>query len=567
MRFLPVFTVCGMALLLLGEAGCSRGKPSFPLNKSETFYDRIGREPLSLHPVRGADGFHSYRIHDYILESPLSKNIDSNEWEPALAEKWKISPDGMTITFQLYGDLKWSDGEPLTAEDVKFSFDSYRNPEHGGMRFSLYFEHIESAEVLDRRRIRFKAKEPYMGNFPVLANMRIFPKHIYRSGGGKKAGTGRQRPGQKSHKSANPDLTKTVIGSGPYKIADYIKGKMIVLTQNPLWAGRKRPHNKGKWQFKNIAFRFVAENSDALLLLQKGKLDFAYMSAENFEKAGKPPWGTALKKVRMKNKQPSGHTYIGLNLKNPLFQNRRARLALALLVNRKLINEKIMGGNYLPAAGPWPSWSEYADPDVKPIEFAPKQARALLRSAGWKDEDKDGLLEKIIEGKKTGFSFSVFFSPSGVEKILSFYQEELKSAGIQMKLKRLDRAAYTRMIEDRNFEAIYTGQGNPMDIYPKAAWHSESAGKGGSNYISYSSPLADFLIGKGRRQTDKKERIKTFRKLYRVIAEDVPCIFMFLVSQYFYGVSERIYTPKPYYNYGLGMEYWSFRKENQNGGP
>ena len=370
--------------------------------------------------------------------------------------------------------------------------------------------------------------------------MDIIPKHIY------------QDPKTK--------LSKTVIGSGPYKIASYIRGKMIVLEQNPLWAGRARPRNRGQWNFKNIAFRFLKEEADSLLRIQKGDLDYTKIRPESFEqKTNKPPWGISIDKFKIKNKEPKGYNYIGLNLQNLFFQDRKVRQALAHLMNRKLMNEKFLFNYGHLAAGPWYSWSDFADPSIKPFAFDPKKAGVLLKSAGWKDNDQNGVLEKTINGEKTDFAFTLIFSTKDTEKYLTLYQEDLKQAGIKMSLKNLDWASFLRLLEDKNFEAVTLGwTGGAIDLDPRQIWHSKSARKGGSNYISYSNPQADKLIEKGSRQLNRKERIKTFRELYRLIAKDAPYIFMFNRPYEFYGLNKRIKTPKPSFNYTIGQHYWSF---------
>ena len=598
--------------------GCVKKDGGPQLKKSETFYANFRVEPENLHPIKSRHYF-SDSLHRYILEPLLERNIDTYEWEPALAEKWEISPDGQTFTFYLHKDLKWSDGKPLTAEDVKFSFEAYKNPQNGGLRFSLRLQSMESAEIVNKRKIIFRAGKIHFANFEKVAGMNIIPRHIYQlppetpSGGAVKSEAGASAktnsaaaPKPNSREAANPSgepetdrlaqsariktpkaeslktssgaegqkpgsesktaaaiaeekLSRTVIGSGPYKVSRWLKGKMIVLEQNPFWAGRSLPRNQGKWNFKNIAFRFFLSELDVLLRLQKGALDFELIRPESFEqKTDKPPWGISIKKVKVKNKRPSNQSYIGFNLRRPLFQDQRVRQALAHLMNRELIKKKFWFNHAQLATGPWYSWSSFADPAVKPIEFSPRKAKGLLKAAGWRDRDKDGILEKTIEGKNRDFSFSLIYPVKDLEKYITIYQEDLKQAGIQANLKLTDPAAYLKLIYERNFDAVLKGTVRPsVELDPRPYWHSKSEGGGGSNFIGYANPQADKLIEKGERQLDQKERIKTFRELYRLIAKDVPCVFFLNYPYQFYGVRARIKRPKPFFNYGIGDQYWS----------
>ena len=115
-------------------------------------------------------------------------------------------------------------------------------------------------------------------------------------------------------------------------------------------------------------------------------------------------------------------------------------------------------------------------------------------------------------------------------------------------------------MDDKNFDAVVLGWSAIwIDFDPKQIWHSSSSQKGGSNYIGYSNPEVDALIDRGRSQLNKQERIKYFKKVYRLIAEDVPYIFLFNVRRGFYGVNDRIETYRPSWNYDRGLFYWTFK--------
>ena len=508
--------------------------------KSETFFNNLSGEPENLHPIRSTD-YYAAVVQSYILESLLQRDPDTYQWKPLLAKKWTISPNGKTFTFEIFDHLKWSDGQALTVDDIKFSFEAYKNPEYGGIRYLPYFENMDSAKILSEKKIQFTVKKPYFGNFQVIAGMDVIPKHIY--------------------KDPKKKLSKNLIGSGPYTLHRYIKGKILVLKKNPLWEGKNNPANKGKWDFKTLVLRFINGEVDTLLRMEKGHLDFSKLSAKSFfEKTNHPPWGTKIKKIKYKNKSSSGYGFIGLNFKKTLFQDKRVRKALAHLLNRKLINKKFNYSQRELARGPWYFWSHYADPHIKAIDFNPKKAIELLKSAGWKDQDKNGVLEKTIHGSKKELRFTILFSNAESEKYLTVYQEDLKQAGIQIKLKILDWASFLRLIDDKSFDAVMLGWGGgSIDFDPKQIWHTKSSQNKGSNFISYSNPKVDALIDQSRSQLSRKKRIKTFRKIYRLIANDVPYIFLFNSRNQFYSVNKRIHTPKDTFEYEVGLSYWSLK--------
>ena len=538
-----MFQKIGFFLLLLSLVQCINYKYNFKTSKKESVFYNLRSEPATLHPIRSVD-YSSAVILKYVLESLLRKNSDTWEWEPSLAKKWTISPDRKTMTFEIFDNLQWSDGKPLTTQDIKFSFSAYINPAYGGISSLHFFEKIKSATILSETKIKFEVKEPYFGNFETLADMKIIPEHIY--------------------KDPKLKLSKTMIGSGPYIISRYIRGKILVLKKNPYWKGVENKTDGKRFLFPSIAFRFVSDPTDVLLRMEKEQLDFTTLSSEDYvKKTNSAPWGSKIKKVEFSNKEPAGYSFIGFNLQRELFKDVRVRKALAHLFNREFINEKFMYNKQELARGPWYFWSEYADPSVPPILFDFKEAQRLLREAGWTDKDQNAVLEKNIKGVKKEFEFTLML-PSGIssaEKYFTFYQQDLKKAGIKLNLKFLDWTSFLKLKEDKNFDAVVSSwRGGGIDLDPKQIWHSSSSQKGGSNFISYSNPEVDALIDLGRSKLDKKERIQYFQKVYRLIAEDVPYIFLFNARQKFYGVNQRIETYRPSWNYELGLFYWTFKQ-------
>ncbi len=522
----------------------AKNSSSLHVKRSETFFSNLSAEPENLHPIRSTD-YYSRVIQDYILESLLQRNKDTYEWDPLLAKSWKIHPSGKTFTFELHDNLKWSDGKDLTAQDIKFSFEAYKNPKYGGISSIPYFEKLESVQILSEKTVQFKVKDPYFGNFQTIATMNIIPEHIY--------------------KDPEAKLSKTMVGSGPYMMDKYIKGKMLVLKKNTLWAGQSHPANMEKWNFPWIAFRFVQTDADVLLRMEKEHLDYAALSAESFvKKTNTPPWGTKIKKIEYQNKQPSGYGFIGFNFKKPLFKDIKVRKALVHLFHGELMNKKFYYNQRELARGPWYFWSDYADETVKAMKFNPKKAIEILKSAGWDDRDQNGVLEKTIQGKQKELSFTILFSNSESEKLLTLFQEDAKQAGVQIHLKVLDWASFLRLIEDKKFDAAMLGwSGGSIDIDPKQIWHTESARNKGSNFINYSNPQVDALIDKGRTQLNRKKRIKTFKKIYRLIAEDVPYIFMFNSRKRFYGIHSRVESPANAFNYDSSQPYWKLKATSQ----
>ena len=380
-------------------------KQIISLKKENTFYRNIQSEPKTLHPIKSVD-YSTSLVQSHILESLLKRNLDTFQWEPSLAKKWEKDRDGKTFVFHLHRGLKWSDGKPLTAKDVKFTLEAYKNPAYLGIRHIISLKNIKEAKVIDDHTIQFTTQNIHFRNFSIISEMSIIPEHIYHL----PENNSSVKTNEDSLKTENLklNLNRTVIGSGPYKVLQYQKGKMLVLTKNDLWFGKYISSNKGQWNFKNIVFRFISSRQDAFLRMQRGELDFMDLSAREFERKNfKVQKGIEIKKVKYNSLQNSQSSYIGFNLTNPLFQDQKTRKALAHLLNRQFMNEKFGFNHYSLATGPWISWSEYADSSMKPLLFEPKKAIKLLKSAGWEDTNKEAVMEKEFEGYRKNFAFTI----------------------------------------------------------------------------------------------------------------------------------------------------------------
>ena len=510
-------------------------------DRQSTLFRNFGSEPENLHPIRSTD-YYSKKIQELVLDTLLVRNVDTYEWEPHLAEKWEVSKDHKVFTFTIRSNVKWHDGRPLTAKDVAFSFKAYKDPSFGGAHFLPYMENIESMEVLDENRVQFKASKKYFKNLEVLADSFIFPEHIY--------------------KDKEKKLSRILPGSGPYIFKKYERGKKIVLEQNKNWWGRSVKSNTHR--IKRIVFRFISDENDQLIRMAAGDFDFLELGPEAYiKKTNKAPWGESIIKKEIRNKQPAGYGFVGWNLKNPLFQDKRTRKALNYLMNRTLMNKKFRYEKGKLATGPWYQWSDYADTSISPILFDPKKAGVLLSEMGWEDTDKNGILDKMIQGQKREFKFTILFPNKAVEKYLTIYQQALKKSGINMSLRFMDWSAFLKLIHEKKFEAVALGWsgGSAVDFDPKQIWHSESSRKGGHNFISYSNPEVDKLIDKGRKEMDRNKRIKIFKKVYRLIAEDYPYLFLFNTPVKFYVHSKKVKMEKDTYNYTLGKRYWWLSNE------
>lgn len=515
------------------------GNPNAPVKG--TFYRNLGAEPENLNPINSSEAVSS-EVQGYIMEGLLMMNSDTAEWEPELAESFEISKDGLTYTFKLRPGVKWDDGKPLTADDVKFSFDCVKDPRFKAAARLPYYDNLDRVEVVDPLTVKFVMKKKYFKNLEVIASggfTPILPKHIYED--------------------PNKRLPIAVRGSGPYKIDSYNRGKNITIVRNKEWWGDKVDNHKTMAKFERIIFRFIKEENLELEMTKKGEIDFIKdMRAETFEKkAVGEPFGTDIKKVQVENKRSKPWSFIAWNQKNIIFQDKTVRVALAHLLNRKLLMDKFFFGKAEPAVGPYNYNSPYTPKDVKALLYDPNKAKELLAKAGWKDEDRNGVLEKTIDGKKIEFRFALLLANRDVEKYFTIYKEDLKKAGIDMEIKLIEWNAFAKLLDEQKFDAatLSWAGGSPEDD-PKQIWHSESARPGGSNFIGYKNPEVDRLIDTAREEMDPAKRKVMWQKFARIVAEDAPYAFMFNRKYDLYVVNKKIAADKPTYTFDIGYGYW-----------
>ncbi len=512
-----------------------------------TFYYNLGQAPTTLNPLSSTDAYSS-RVQSYVLDSLATRDLETYEWEPALATGWTISKDGKVFEFTIREGVKWHDGKPLTAEDIKFSFDAIVHPENKYKTAHLksYYEDIEGVEILSKNKVKFTAKRTYFKNFDVAAGLTIIPKHIY------------ENPTKKEQKKLN----KTLIGTGPYIFSEYKRGKKIILKKNESWWGKDLEYYKGYYNFKKFVMKFVKDDTIAITMTEKGQLDFISMRAEAFmKKATSKRWGETAHKVKYQNQAPKGYAFMGFNLKEPLFTSKKTRRALYHLVNRKLMIEKFLFNMSEPATGPLYRQSEYSNKDVKAVDYDPKKALAMLREDGWKDSDGDQILDKMIDGKKVKFSFTILEPLQDFIKYLTIFKESAKKAGIDIKVKFVEWNTFIKLLDERKFQAVRLAWGaGSADWDPKQIWHSSSIANSGSNFVGYNNPEVDKLIDNARGTMEKNKRKQILNKVFKIIANDTPYIFFFNSKYGFYGHTPKMKRVQSAFNYGVGLDTWWITK-------
>jgi len=485
----------------------------------------------------------SFAINNQILE-PLAENHPvSFEFMPRLAEKWIISKDKMKFTFSLNKKAAFSDGKPVTAHDVKFTFDTIMDPKNKTVPWQSNYSSIASCHVVDDHTVQFQAKTVHFKNFEKLAGLLVLPKHFFEKG------------------DFNRDFSRKILGSGAYTLKELKHGEKVTLERSENFWGKDLTQNIGRYNFDKLVYRAVSDYNVGFEMFKKGDGDFFYFlmakmwETETDSIAFKNGY---IKKLRADTLSPYATSGIAWNLRKTLFQDSRVRLALSHLFNRERIIKDLFYHNYLAATGTVHTKSIYHSSKLKPIPFDPNKAKVLLREAGWTKTDDQGILIKDAER----FEFTLLINSAPLERPFTVYQEDLKRSGIKMNIVVKDWASSLKLVDDRNFDATGFARGrstHPSDYADM--WGSNQADlKGSSNMMGYKNPKLDALAMKIDATFDQKARIPLVKEIDEIIASDQPASFgweaYFLRIGYWnrFGHPKQIYFP--YSEWHNIFEYW-----------
>ncbi|MFN3395619.1 MAG: peptide-binding protein [Thermodesulfovibrionales bacterium] len=415
-----------------------------------------------------------------------------------LAESWEIKRDGLEIIFHLRKNVKWHDGVEFTADDVIFTYKTVTDPKVPTPYGSNYGP-VEKVEAIDKYTVRVTYKEPYA---PALESwgMGIIPKHILE---------GRDIKSE--------EFNRNPVGTGPYRMKEWVTGQKIVLEAFD-------DYFEGRPNINRYVARIIPDQATTFLELKFGGIDYMALTPPQYKLQTET---TLFKRYFQKFRYPAfGYTYLGYNLQDPRFVDKRVRRALSHAINKKDIIDGVLLGYGTPCTGPFPPESWAYNPDVKDIDYNPEKAIGLLLEAGWRPGE-DGILYK--DGKPFRFTVLVNQANDVRIKAAQIIKEDLKRIGIIMDIKVLEwQALLHEFIDKRRFEAVILGWALSRDPDIYDIWHSSKTKEGEFNFISYKNEEVDRLLIEGRRTFDFEKRKKIYHEIHRILAEEQPVTFLFV---------------------------------------
>jgi peptide/nickel transport system substrate-binding protein len=473
--------------------------------------------PTTLDPHKHGQASASV-INSMMGGSLVARNPWTKEIEPLHAKSWEISEDGVTYTFKLREDIKFHNGEPLTAHDYKWTYERALDPETAAVQSAGFLGAIEKMEVPDDYTFVVTIKEPsavFLGNMAMTSYLQPLEQGYVEEQG--------------DAYGRNP------IGMGPWKFEEWITGESITLVRNEEFAwGESWFENQGPPYLEKLVYKYLPEEATMLAALEAGQVDIAQLPAhavQTFE--DNPDFEVA------SNLQMGMGRWFMPNLQKEVWQDKNVRLAIAHALDRQFFIETSMEGRAVPA------YSILSPPMLgyyeKMEELAPKydleKSQQLLEEAGWTDEDGDGIREK--DGKKLEILLLTRTEELQMRDA-EIAQSLLQEIGVAVKIESFERALHTEKCRagehDLSIGQYWWSSGDP-DVL-SFFFHSSQT-PGGLNTFHLVDEKVDELLEKGQVTLDEEERWGYYHELQELIVTE-GYAFPVYISKEYSAVSKRI---------------------------
>ncbi|MFZ0033829.1 MAG: ABC transporter substrate-binding protein [Sedimentisphaerales bacterium] len=479
-----------------------------------------------------------YIVDSTIIESLFTQDLDADreKLKPKLAEKMDISENGLEITITLKDGIYFSDGVPVTADDVIFTFETMMNPKIDCPDLRNYFNNITGAIKLDDRRVKFVMKERYWKTIDVIGGFYVFPKHIYQF----------KDPNEFNKRISDP------VGSGPYLFERWDVGQQIVLKCNENYWGKKP-------NIKKIVFKFISNATAALQALRSHDVDMFEPGSEQVTDMPKDPQFTKEFKTIIFWDPTFGYWYLGWNEQRPFFKDREVRLAMTYLTDRVAMVAQQTRGKGAVVTGPFYIYGRQNDPNIQPWPYDPQKAAQLLDEAGWIDHDGDGVRDK--DGIPFKFKFTYAAGNISSEQMAKLLKDDAAKVGVEVIPNPTEASIFMGNINDRNFDSVEAMWGGVIEEDPYQLFHSSQIQGRGNNYVSFNNPEADKLIDQARRELDEQKRYVLYHQFHKIMHEEQPYTFLMTRPRYYF--IDKRFENVIVHKLGIDPFEWYVPKEKQ----
>jgi peptide/nickel transport system substrate-binding protein len=466
---------------------------------------------------------------------------------------WQTSTDGLHDKVVLRDDLVWSDGTPITAHDIAFTYQVIMDPRVPVPAVRSGTDQLRWVHAYDDRTIVFFHKEPLATNVWNI-NFPVLPKHVYEQ-------TWESDPTLKDSPE-HVKLEQAPVSGGPYEIVDRQRGQQIVLRRRGSWSSVGGKQVREPPFFKEIRFRIIEDPNTSLLALKSGEIDEMVLLPEQWTTQTK---GADFSQRNTKATAPEWVSFhFGWNIDTPFFADRRVRRAMTYAFDHDAMLDKLCYGLYEPATGPFHETSWMAPrKKLAPSKQDLDKAEALLDEAGWIDHDNDGVRDKEIGGRLVPFEFTMLVNQQPLRvAICTLLKENLDQIGVRMNVRPTESTVLQQLTQDKKFQAYHGGWGAGTD--PDTSENIWATGAG-RNYVGYSNPEVDRLFEEGRRELDRAKRAEKYARIQEILQDDQPYTWLYWRNS-FYGFSKDlrgyVFSPRGPYHYSPGFgSLWMPKQE------
>jgi peptide/nickel transport system substrate-binding protein len=495
------WAACASLALLAGGAGCrpadDPGAPVGDATPGGIGVVSVTSDFQAFNPVTNT-ALVTLEVINYMLFTPLVQYGEDMNPQPWLAESWDL--EDTSVTFRLRDDVRWHDGQPVTAEDVKFTFDLAKNPEAASLLESAYLTMIRSATVVDPRTVRFDFVEPHSQPLEAFWWAPV-PRHVLE--------------GVAPAQLAQAPFNRQPVGSGPFRMVSWEAGQALTLEANPDFpeALGGRPY------LDRIVFRVVQEATTRLTELLTGAVDVNYSVLPDEARQVEGQRGVELTHFAGRE-----FLYVGLNNEQPPFDDPRVRLAVSHAIDRQGLIDAVLLGYGAPSAGMIPPWHPL-NPGADAIAHDVEAARRLLAEAGWEDSNGDGLVDR--GGQPLRFTL-ILSEDRTRQDLATVLQQQFRRAGMDVRLQVMEFQTMLQQHRGRDYQAVLSGWTlDTFRVDPTPLFSCEEARKPESaNRAGYCNPEADRLMMSGLRETDDGRSKEIWGEFTRTLQQDQPIAFL-----------------------------------------
>ena len=540
------FLLLASAACALFFTACGGGATS----ESDVAGDPVAGDWIVIHQLSDPHGINPYvtsdagatAMADRVFQKLLGQDFLTTELYPVLAEaRPLVSDDHLTYTFTLKQGITFSDGKPLTANDVVFSFKAIANPliaDAAALR--NYYESVKDVVATTPSTVVITMTQPYFLAEYFLGSLWIMPKHVldpkgltdkYTFAETKSIDAAQANPAMKEFAEwygseevrRDPKLN---IGTGPYAYEEWKTGESVTLRRNDaFWAKGKDAWNPA--YADKLVYKVINDRNSAVVALKNAEIDFMeYVPPTKYTEEIDTVATPHLRKYPF---QTQAYSYIGFNMARPILSDVNVRKAIAHCVDRDALIKQLVRGLATTVNSPiYQDRPEY-DKSLPNIAYDPNTAKSLLAQAGWADANGDGVLDKAINGKNTPLTLTMLINAGNElrEALAVNLSEELRKIGIKMEIRKLEWSVFQENQKARQFDLYIGGWINdPIPSDPYQIWHSSQAKNRGSNYVSFMNPRVDQLLEMNRVEFDEQKRTAYMKEFQQIIAREQPYVFL-----------------------------------------